>query len=137
MKALVQSRLFWLALGLFWIAVIFYISSLSTVPAQATSSSLPSVLSSDRLAHELMFGLLALVLRLALPARSSLPAYILAFILTVALGTADEIHQTYTAGRVASSLDAMMDGVGALSALVLWRGLAGMTLLPYHSRSYR
>lgn len=45
-------------------------------------------------------------------------------VLAVAYGVGDEWHQSFVTGRVASAVDVLADGVGALGAVLFLKGIA-------------
>jgi VanZ family protein len=98
------------ATGIFLVSGI---ESLSTVPGGL----------SDTTGHALTFGGLALaVLRAVTRARVanvSGGAACLAFIVTVAYGATDEVHQRFVPGRFASVEDWIADAAGAAVALII------------------
>ena len=70
----------------------------------------------DKVIHATMFGVLSLLLLLAFRKthRCSYPrAATLAFLLTVAYGASDEIHQFFTPNRTPDFADLAADAVGA------------------------
>lgn len=71
-------------------------------------------------AHMTEFGILALIMKIALPQRSW--AYPVAFLVTALFGVADEIHQYSIPSRTASFIDVMWDALGAGLALSAWYG---------------
>jgi len=82
----------------------------------------------DKVAHLIVFGTITLLAGLSFPALS-LP---LVFILAVSLGAADEIHQTFLAGRQAGFDDFLADILGALFALPLVASLRKFSISPDH-----
>lgn len=69
-------------------------------------------------AHMLSFGAIAIALYIALYPRKW--RYIYAIILTFLLASADELHQSFTAGRTATMSDVWLDTVGGLILLTLF-----------------
>ena len=104
-----------IALG--WMAMIFFLSSRSDLPA-------PSLfLGQDKMMHMLAFGALGfLFARSVLPKQgTSAVARIVVITLMVALyGAFDEIHQLFVPGREASLGDLVADTAGGLVAAVLF-----------------
>ncbi|MBI4169950.1 MAG: VanZ family protein [Acidobacteria bacterium] len=105
-----------------YVVVIFYLSSLSQVPW--------SGLSPDYVSHAAEYFGLGLLVARALNDGLSRPVpprrLLLAFILCVACGVADEIWQWFTPNRFADYVDVLSDACGAalgLAALHLGRGL--------------
>jgi len=76
----------------------------------------------DKLAHGLLFGILALLLFRALRYSFHAPARKLAafaFIITVLYGASDEFHQSFVEGRCMSVTDWLADTIGAACVLVI------------------
>lgn len=73
-----------------------------------------SAVVSDKAAHMLVFGTLALLLWAALGGRWPLAAFGLA----LAVGAVDEAVQYFTPGRVADARDLLADAVGAAAMLL-------------------
>jgi VanZ family protein len=99
--------------ALLWMAWIFYWSGQSVTPAPSTLLS--------KLAHVLGYAVLALLLMLALlawPRRA-----VLAWAIAGLYGVSDEIHQGFTPGRHPAMTDVLLDGAGALAALLALHGL--------------
>ncbi|WP_391205159.1 VanZ family protein [Psychrobacillus sp. L4] len=69
--------------------------------------------------HFLYFGIIALAVYTALPKFKY--RILTAAILTMLFAIADEFHQSLTSGRTATAQDVMLDTVGAISALLLWK----------------
>ena len=106
-----------------WMGLIFYLSSLS-------SDEFPEVPTAwfdawvDELAHIFLYGVLA-----ALSASSLWgwnPGYQIRWALIAAIaatlyGISDEFHQSFVAGRAASTGDVVVDGLAAIAAVTcLW-----------------
>lgn len=116
--------------ALLWMAVIFALSSQSSLPPPpGISSVIASVLG-----HLLVYFTLACLLAFALApdwrlTRSRMVAVVL---ICVLYGISDEIHQSFVEGRTASLFDVGVDAVGAaagvafsaylLGRLAMWRG---------------
>ena len=100
-------------------AAIFVLSSLSRIPGGERVW--------DKLAHALVFGLLAaLALRAAHGGRRVLrprPTLVTATAVVV-WGILDEVHQRFVPGRTASVLDVLADGVGVVVGIGSWALLA-------------
>lgn len=88
------------------IAAIFIGGSM---PASANLFSAPW----DKAAHLITFGTIAVLIGLSFPMRS----LSMILIITICLGSADEIHQMFVIGREPGVDDLMADAVGALIAL--------------------
>jgi VanZ family protein len=102
----------WLAVAA-WCAVIFAFSSIPSLGTDLGTWDL--VL--RKLAHLTEYAILGVLLARAVGA---LPA-------AVALGTAyavtDEIHQTFVDGRRGAPLDVLIDAVGVVLGVFVWRAL--------------
>jgi VanZ family protein len=110
----------WLLVA-FWAAVIFGLSSLP-------GSRIPSVRFAhfDKVVHFALYATLGALLGRALGQRwprSFWKVLAAAWVLAVAYGASDEIHQLFVAGRSADPADLAADAAGALvgTALVLKR----------------
>ena len=104
-----------------WMTVIFAMSSRRQFPQPPGLSTFALSIA----AHLLLFGVLALLLLLAL-AGSKRPAgtvQIVAVVGAVLYGVSDELHQSFVPGRDASVLDVVVDTIGATIAVVFWTRL--------------
>lgn len=97
-------------------ALIFYLSSQSDLPAAPTGVSQELFL---KLSHVVGYGVLALLFEraLALPRSGKR----LALLLTVLYGLSDEFHQSFTPGRLPDPGDLVANVLGAIAALWLAR----------------
>ena len=97
-------------------AVIFGVSSLSTLPSSTANIS-------DKLLHGLTYALLgALLLRGLANAQWQLvtgPMAMLASLLATLYGCSDEFHQSFVEGRVADVVDLIADTIGAFIGVTL------------------
>lgn len=116
-----NSRL-WLfrALTFGWMALIFFLSSRSDIPA-------PELFwQQDKAAHLLVYGVLGLLLAFSLapPAVATWRRVLLITVLVAIYGVTDELHQYFIPGREASIWDVLADGIGGLlaGAFLLWQG---------------
>jgi hypothetical protein len=75
--------------------------------------------------HLLVYGILALCWFRALAAdgRRRTRAAVMAVVLTVAIGTLDELHQEFVAGRTGRIADVLLDGLGATLGVLWGRGV--------------
>ena len=109
------SRLFraarWLP-AILWMSFLFYLSH-QAAPLERVASDIDPFL-----AHIAVYSILAFLLHAALTgSRSTTARWVpvsIAFALAVLYGVSDEIHQAYVPGRVASELDLLADGIGAV-----------------------
>ena len=106
----------WFAAAVFWMAVIFFLSSL---PGDSLGPDTFTVNLVKKLGHIMLFGVLSVLFFLALSPEKSTgralrTALVLSFFLTVLYAASDEYHQSFTAGRHASSRDVAIDAFGAL-----------------------
>lgn len=109
------SRRAWIWSGL----LIIIISTLSGQSSLAVPSH--PVLSHDKLAHFLVFGLVATSLIRAFPQHwSTLRRILTATVITSLFGALDEFHQSFTPGRHSDPMDWVFDTAGALLASVLY-----------------
>lgn len=99
--------------ALLWMALIFYWSSQPSLPIDAHPQS--ALL--HRLAHVLVYAVLGPLVRLAVDALPA-PAR-LAFVISLAYGVSDEVHQAFVPGRTATLRDVLLDGASAGVALAL------------------
>ena len=118
MKLLNDHRTF-KALAFFWMAVIFWLSSMPDLPS-------PSLFSAqDKLAHVLVFGILGFLFSRSFRPRDEDPSFtrVLLVTLMVALyGGFDEAHQMFVPGREASLGDLAADTVGGfLAGIFFWK----------------
>lgn len=101
---------------------------LSSIPD--LKSDLPEDFVLRKIAHALEFGVLALLVRSALPERAGRTAkravvdlrdgY--AGLAALAYALVDELHQTFVPGRHGAATDVLIDGAGVVLALLLAAG---------------
>ena len=94
-----------------WMILLFVLSSLSF------ESYTPNIENEDKLFHAGLFGMLSILLFLALHYERGLPvmkAASLAVLVTAAYGAFDEFHQSFTAGRMLDVRDWFADLAGGL-----------------------
>jgi VanZ family protein len=106
---------------LLWAALIFVLSSMSTLPAPPGGFT-------DKHAHFITYGVLAALLVWAITDRTlsrttwRVAAAVVA--LAALYGASDEWHQSFVPGRDVSALDLAADTVGAATAAVVLRAWA-------------
>jgi VanZ family protein len=104
-----------------WAAVIFTLSSFSTLPEPPTGIT-------DKHAHLGAYGLLAATLLWGLtdraPARTTWTAVAIAVVAATLYGVSDEFHQSFVPGREVSALDLAADAAGAVLVAVALRAWA-------------
>ena len=107
--------------ALLWAAMIFALSSLSTLPA-------PPAGFTDKHAHFATYGVLAALFVWGLtdrsPARLTWTTAAAAVALAALYGASDEWHQSFVPGREASVLDLAADVSGAAMAAIAVRAWA-------------
>lgn len=112
------DRWIWIVAALAWAAVIFALSSL---PATDIRLDLPNVPGLDKVAHVVLFGILAALLAQALRGAGEVRSIVLAVVLASAYGVTDEWHQSSVPGRDADVYDWGADTIGAvLFGLGVW-----------------
>lgn len=106
---------------LLWAAMIFVLSSMSSLPA-------PPAGFTDKHAHFVTYGVLAALLVWAMtdctPSRTSWAVAAAAVALAALYGASDEWHQSFVPGREMSALDLAADTTGAALAAVVLRAWA-------------
>jgi len=119
-RQLRASSLIRWAAAIAWMAFMFYLSAQSSLPN--LYNRFEDLLSLA--GHFIEYAVLALLLRWAI--RGFFPAGIgsgashaarWAFVLAVAYGITDELHQHFVPGRYMDPLDLLMDAIGAAAAL--------------------
>jgi VanZ family protein len=103
-------------------ALIFFLSSRSTLPhAPGLSGALTAIGG-----HLVAYAVLALLLAWGLGGGdlTGRQRLLLAFTIAVAYGVTDEFHQSFVPGRDANPVDLLLDAVGAATALLMMRWLA-------------
>ena len=126
-----ELRLIFSAASLAWMAFIFRASSLSSeevnqsLVALAWLGHLRNILG-----HLVMYGVLASLLQISLwswrPSTGGSFRWAMAtVVLAVLYGISDEYHQSLVPGRAASTLDVLVDGVGALIGVLAIKYAAG------------
>lgn len=114
-----EKRKIWLVyipLGVYWISLF----TATSIPI----TQLPSLGLSDKINHFLAFFILAVLLFLTLKYQRKNyylfnKASLIAFIICLAYGAIDEIHQMWIPGRYAEMLDWLADGFGALAGVLV------------------
>jgi len=98
-----------------WMALIFFLSSRSTLPHAPGLSGALTAIAGHLVAYAVLALLLAWGLRGGdLTGRQRL---LLAFTIAVAFGVTDEFHQSFVPGRDANPVDLLLDATGAAAAL--------------------
>ena len=110
MTTFFRKLLLWLPATV-WASLIFFLSGRPTGPQPAWWFA-----NADKVIHAGIFGILALLVFLALRVAHGLfprSAAILAFLAAISYGVSDEIHQRFSPGRNSDPWDAVADTVGA------------------------
>lgn len=112
-----------------WLALIFVLSSRSGLVEIESLAAERIVFKSS---HVVVYALLAWLCWRALSAqrRTDWPVLSAAFVLTVAYGISDEIHQLFVPGRHGRLADVLFDASGALLMILLLRWLAWLRTFP-------
>ena len=104
----------------FYMVLIFYLSSLTTIEQPGPLGGLPQV---DKLEHSGEFFLLGLLLSLAFQYTPSLTvrrtSWALAILVAVLYAVSDEMHQLLIPGRSTDALDLLADTAGIALASLL------------------
>lgn len=116
-----------IVLVLAWMGAIWTVSSMSS-PGMGTPDSLSGVI--HNFAHAPEYGLLTLLVALALPRRGGWvatepPTLAIAWCVAVLYAITDELHQARVPHRDASALDVVTDATAAMVVLLALRSLAG------------
>lgn len=101
--------------------------------AYPSSKTLDRWFFSDKLAHALVYGLLALLIIRALNTHARwqarpLALWSIAVAATVFYGLSDEWHQSFVSTRTADALDLLADGVGGVlgAGIYVWYSVIGI-----------
>ncbi len=105
----------WLVALLAWAAIIFTLSSIPNPPGPRVTE-LRSILA--HLVEYAIFGFLALNVIARTRGAASLRVAFAAWLLTVAYGISDEVHQAFVPNRHASLLDVAVDAAGGALGVV-------------------
>ena len=106
-----------------WMAVVFFVSSLSRLG--------PAARVPDWISHPVEYGVGAVLICRALTAPGRAPratTAVTAVVLATLYGVTDEYHQSFVPGRTADAADVAKDFLGAAAAALLyrrWATLAG------------
>lgn len=104
-----------------WPILLAFAISMASGSSQLAVPDVP-MLTWDKLAHFLVFGLLATSILRALPReRYPFAMAMLAAVLTSLLGMADEFHQSMTPGRYLEFEDWVADTAGAFVAVIVYQ----------------
>jgi VanZ family protein len=103
-----------------WAAIIFWLSSLSTLPNIKTP-----IISADKLAHITVYFVFCWFSRRALFFQTALLiskrwSLVGAFLLTCVYGYLDEVHQLYVPGRSYDYYDMLADAIGAVLYVIIF-----------------
>jgi VanZ family protein len=128
------QALLWLPV-LVWAGIIFALSATPNLRV-AQAADLDFVV--RKAGHMAVFGVLAVLIWRALAYSAVRRAMVWSWVLTAGYAASDEFHQSFTAGRHPSPVDAGIDSVGALLflvALALWlRGRRTRSGVPRQDR---
>ena len=116
------------------IGIMGIIFSLSGVPGD--SIPLPDVANLDKLLHAVMYGVLAITVLFAFPARKYYvhpwKMSLLVVLFCLFYGISDEFHQSFVPNRCPSVFDLVADTAGAVFAVLIWfRFILSAGVLPY------
>lgn len=102
---------------IFWAILIFFLSSIPSLSGPDLGIALQ-----DKWTHMVEFGIFGLLLQRSFVRiwGNRFQSYLFAFVVGVAYGGLDEIHQLYVDGREADILDFFADTIGIFMALVLY-----------------
>ena len=118
---------FWLPVIL-WAGMIFYFSSIPDL-----RSGLPDIFDIilRKIAHAGEFGILAILLWRAILSPKQKPdkqpptnVIVIVIITIILFAVSDEIHQGFVSGRVASATDVLIDSIGAITGIAVWRQIS-------------
>ena len=114
---------------LFWLALIFWFSSQSTLIDIASDSNEKLVY---KTAHVTVYALLAWLWWRALAARrqTNWSVLLVAWLCAVLYGISDEIHQLFVPGRHGQVADVLFDASGALAMIFLIRRVIWLRAFP-------
>jgi VanZ family protein len=101
---------------LLWAALIFHLSG---VPQLRITEAWWDLIA-RKIAHMVVYGILAVLLTRAVSGTSTWPwrrVAVVSFLVAIAYAASDEYHQTFVAGRAGSIRDVLIDAVGAWLAL--------------------
>ena len=122
------------------IGVMGLIFSLSGVPGD--SLPLPDVANLDKILHSVIYGVLAVTVLFAFPARKySVHPWKMSFLVVLfclLYGVSDEFHQSFVPNRCPSVFDLIADTGGAAVAALVWFRLilpAAVLPSPWQNRS--
>ncbi len=113
-----------------WIGFLWILASMSCLDRYGLAESAPGLtglLAPDKIAHMCAYAVLtALAFRVGYgrraPLVSAAPVFC-AVLFSLLHGVAEEVHQVYVPGRMASAWDLLADGIGAAAMgllLILW-----------------
>ena len=119
------------ALVVAWMAVVFFVSSVSRL---GMAGRVP-----DWISHPVEYGIGAVLLCRALTAPGRVPrgtSAVTAVLLATLYGVTDEYHQSFVPGRTADPADVAKDFLGATAAALFYRrwSLGGDRLSEEHPR---
>lgn len=102
-----------------YVAGLYWLSSLPDQPVRHEHTWLMLV---SNLAHAPVFAVLAVLVLKTLSGEHGAPSrYVIAFVVTAAIGVLDEWHQSFVPGRMVSAGDLALDLGGSACALLLVR----------------
>lgn len=103
-----------LAAPLVWMAVIFYFSGVHNLEFQGELSAYDYVL--RKIAHVAEYAILAILLRLSMGAKQT-------FTVGILYAMSDELHQYYVPTRSGRPSDVLIDAMGLVVGLLVYRWL--------------
>lgn len=110
---IINNRLIYWSLVIFYLGIIFYLSSLSF------PGNIKYITNHDKIIHMTEYGILSLLLYIAIKNSFSFPNFfnisILAVMICIFYGITDEFHQSFVPYRQADLFDVMADSAGAIS----------------------
>lgn len=101
-----------------WAALIFMLSSLHDLPGD---NFLPEF--SDKIAHVILYTVLGYFLTRAMRSKGGLPGrapLAATFVLGVAYGLTDELHQAFVPGRTPDPADLLADAAGVAMGIFVY-----------------
>ena len=108
----------------YWFPVLLYVTLIFTVSSiqNLKVPDLPGV--TDKLVHACEYGVLGFLLVRALRGTNivstSVPAALVAILIGLSVGLADEIYQAYVPGRMSDPLDYAVDALGLVVSALLF-----------------
>ncbi len=110
-----------------WLVLIAYMGFIFFLSTLQSTKELPDFEFSDKLYHIVEYGILSILLFRAMSVSFSkktlMALFFYTFLISIAYGVTDEVHQYFVPHRFSTVSDVIADGVGSIVGLYLYNKL--------------